>query len=98
MSGGERVGPERRAWVVRGRVQGVGFRWWTARAAGELDLGGTVRNLGDGSVEVHACGPAAALDAFEATLRAGPHGARVDGLERVEPDPLVREREFRITH
>jgi acylphosphatase len=43
--------------VVAGRVQGVGFRWWTRARAYELDLRGTVRNLSDGRVEIIAVGP-----------------------------------------
>lgn len=87
---------ERRGWIVRGRVQGVGFRWWTARTAERLGLGGQVRNLRDGAVEVHACGPAEAVARLEAGLHSGPMGARVDRVEAIEPDPGMPEGEFRI--
>lgn len=76
---------ERRAYRVTGRVQGVGFRWWTRTSASDMGLRGTVQNLSDGSVEVRAAGPAAALDALEARLRHGPIAASVEGVERTEP-------------
>lgn len=66
---------------VRGRVQGVGFRWWTHREAARLGLTGTVRNLADGSVEVMARGPDDALDRLERALRHGPPMAQVDAIE-----------------
>jgi len=66
---------------VRGRVQGVGFRWWTHRQAERLGLTGTVRNLTDGSVEVMARGPGDALERLERALRLGPPMAQVDAIE-----------------
>ena len=54
--------------ILEGRVQGVGFRWWTRREATALGLRGTVRNLDDGSVEVHVAGPAHVVAAFLPTL------------------------------
>ncbi len=77
---------ERRGYLVRGRVQGVGFRWWTQRTGAALGLGGHVRNLADGSVEVHAAGALDALDALERALHAGPPGAVVRSVERIDPD------------
>lgn len=71
----------RRGWIVRGRVQGVGFRWFVWREAERLGLGGFVRNLRDGSVEVVSQGPGAALDQLEGLLRRGPSGAQVDAVE-----------------
>ncbi len=58
------------AWV-RGRVQGVGFRWWTRARALELGLAGWARNLDDGRVEVVAEGPREACEALLGLLRAG---------------------------
>lgn len=69
--------------VVRGVVQGVGFRDATKRRADELGVRGWVLNRDDGAVEVHAEAATAALDAFAAFLAAGPPGARVDGLEQL---------------
>lgn len=76
------MSPERRRWIVRGRVQGVGFRWFVAREAARLGVGGLVRNLRDGTVEVISEGPEKVLEALEGALRAGPPGARVDAVER----------------
>jgi len=70
--------------VVRGRVQGVGFRWFVLREAERLGLGGVVRNLRDGSVEVLAEGSSDALAELEGILRRGPRSARVDGVEKTE--------------
>jgi acylphosphatase len=68
--------------MVRGRVQGVGFRYFVKRRAGELGLVGFARNLGDGaSVEVVAEGSRPALEALLASLRLGP---RLSHVEKVE--------------
>ena len=64
--------------LIRGRVQGVGFRWFVQREAGELELRGWVRNTEDGDVEVVATGEPADLDELRAGLRQGPRGSRVD--------------------
>lgn len=64
-------------YVVTGRVQGVGFRWFVRSAASRLGLRGYVRNLPDGSVEVVAAGAATVLAQLEERLRQGPSGARV---------------------
>jgi acylphosphatase len=65
------------AWV-RGRVQGVGFRWWTRSRALELGLVGSARNLPDGRVAVVAEGPRPACSQLLDTLRAGRTPGRVD--------------------
>ena len=67
--------------TVRGRVQAVGFRQATVDRALELGLLGWVRNADDGTVTVHAEGPAGALQALQAFLQTGPPGARVDSAE-----------------
>ncbi len=69
---------------VSGRVQGVGFRWFTREAGRELGLAGRVRNLPDGRVEVAAVGGRERLEAFRERLRQGPPGARVTGIEEEE--------------
>lgn len=95
----ESSGWDSRAYRVVGRVQGVGFRWWTRGVAEQLGLGGTVRNLADGSVEVRAAGPEDALDRLEESLRRGPRLARVDRVERVEVEAgTVHDAHFRIQH
>jgi len=71
-------------YLVRGRVQGVGFRWFVMREATRLKLTGHVRNLPNGDVEVCAQGAVAALAALERALTAGPVGARVEHVEKEE--------------
>ena len=67
--------------VVRGCVQGVGFRWFVQRHAAELGLTGWVRNLPDGRVELIAEGPRVALDGLLGQLRRGPRNAWVDAVD-----------------
>ena len=71
-------GPVRVTAWVRGRVQGVGFRWWTRSRALELGLAGWAVNLDDGRVEVVAEGPRDACEALVAALSAGGTPGRVD--------------------
>jgi acylphosphatase len=66
--------------LVQGRVQGVGFRWYVNREASELGLRGWVRNTEEGDVEVVASGDEADLGELRSSLRRGPRGARVDRL------------------
>ncbi len=66
--------------LIQGRVQGVGFRWFVHREASELDLRGWVRNTEDGDVEVVAAGQQDDLDELRASLRRGPRGSRVDRI------------------
>ncbi len=73
-----------RAYRVTGRVQGVGFRWWTRKEARALGLVGRGRNEPDGSVRVLVCGDTELLDALEGRLWDGPVAARVAGVERME--------------
>ena len=72
--------------LVKGRVQGVGFRWFVHREASELDLRGWVRNTEDGDVEVVASGEAESLAELRRSLHKGPRGSRVD---KVIEHPLV---------
>lgn len=74
----------RERWLVSGRVQGVGFRWFVADAARRLELAGDVRNLPDGRVEVRVAGPARALAALARDVGSGPPSARVSGVQRAE--------------
>jgi acylphosphatase len=66
--------------LIRGRVQGVGFRWFVHREASELELRGWVRNTEDGDVEVVASGTPEDLAELRSSLRKGPRGSRVDQL------------------
>ena len=74
-------------YVVQGRVQGVGYRYFILRQAEALGVCGFARNLADGAVEVLAEGTGAALADFEARLREGPAFAEVASVEReASPD------------
>jgi len=76
-----------RRFVISGRVQGVGFRSFAQRAARELGVAGSARNLEDGRVEVEAIASKAKLDEFEARLRKGPVSSDVRGFEVWEKWP-----------
>lgn len=75
--------------AVRGRVQGVGFRWFVRERARALGLAGWVCNRDDGSVEVLASGERVALEELQSLLRAGPPGARVSHVEDQGGEPTV---------
>ena len=79
--------------VVRGRVQGVGFRWFVREAARRRNLAGWVRNLQDGGVEVAEEGEEREIAALRSDLERGPEGARVaavDEIDGAEPGELIR--------
>jgi len=94
----DRGGRVRQGYVVTGRVQGVGFRYWTRETAMRLGLGGHVRNRLDGAVEAHVVGSPERVRAFEEALWRGPPAARVEdvtpieGDQRVVPDRFDMER------
>ncbi len=73
---------------VRGRVQGVAFRWSTVQAAARWGVVGWVRNLTDGRVEVHVQGAPADVEGLLTWLGQGPPAARVDQLD-VEPTAAI---------
>ena len=73
--------------IVSGRVQGVGFRWFTEQEARKHRIQGYVRNLPDGRVEIWAQGEIESLGEFRASLKKGPPAARVKEVER-KPVPL----------
>lgn len=83
-------------YVVRGRVQGVGFRWWCRRVADELGVRGRVRNRADGTVEIVAAADPPALAAFEDRLRAGPSMARVEDIDAEPSSEPVAGEDFVI--
>ena len=72
--------------VVSGRVQGVGFRYWTQDVAMGLGLSGWVRNRRDGGVEALISGPPQAVNAMLARFWEGPRAARVEGVSAEEAD------------
>jgi acylphosphatase len=85
----------KRLWArVHGRVQGVGFRASTVQVARGLDLAGWVRNLVSGEVELEAEGGVEALEQLVTFLRAGPRGARVDGIDIDWLSPVGLPRPF----
>ncbi|MFO7694795.1 MAG: acylphosphatase [Vicinamibacterales bacterium] len=87
---------ESRTYLIVGRVQGVGFRWFARDAAMQEGLTGFVRNLPDGSVEVVAEGEHDALDRFEWKVSSGPRGARVDHVNHETGPASGRYQDFSI--
>ena len=85
-----------RRFLVSGRVQGVGFRYFVADAADAERLVGWVRNLRDGRVETVVEGEAHAVDRFERKIRSGPPAARVDNVVVEEREPSGRATAFRV--
>lgn len=86
-----------RKYIVIGRVQGVGFRWYVIRQGKSLGLTGWARNVRDGSVEVWAEGLESSLDSLESALMDGPSGAQVKEVQ-VETKPSTgRFNGFEIT-
>jgi len=85
-----------RRYIVRGRVQGVGFRWFVEHEAQILGIVGWVRNSHDGSVEVLAQGTRDQLSGLHSRLREGPRAARVDGVEVLEAQAVPGLTSFRI--
>ena len=85
-----------RRFVVKGRVQGVGFRWFVESEAQKLGVAGWVRNNMDGTVEVLASGSREQLAELRRRLRQGPRAARVDDVEESEANPVPGLKSFRI--
>ena len=74
----------RKRFRIGGRVQGIGFRFYTRHMAGVYGVSGWVRNLADGGVEAEAQGTPEQLSRFEAELRSGPSGAQVADFTATE--------------
>ena len=85
-----------RRFIVSGRVQGVGFRYFAQDAARREGLHGYATNHDDGTVEVKAEGEAEALERFERALRRGPSRARVEGVLIDEIDPTALSGGFYV--
>ncbi len=83
-----------RRWFVNGRVQGVGFRWFVEKHAGEIGLSGWVRNEDDGRVHVYAVGTHDQLNTLASHLHRGPLRAEVRGVEEHEA-PVQQLGSFR---
>lgn len=84
-------------YIVKGRVQGVSFRYYTQRAAYRLGVTGTVKNLYNGDVEVYAQGEQEAIKEFEAFLNKGPGAARIQQVIREEFEDNYEYPDFEIT-
>jgi len=76
--------------LIRGRVQGVGYRYFADGVATQLGICGYVKNLWDGSVEVYAIGDVLAMEELKRHLAEGPRSARVTGVD--ESDATVDQR------
>ena len=87
---------ETRRFLVTGRVQGVGFRWFVEREARAIGVAGWVRNNLDGTVEVLASGSREQLSVLRSKLRQGPRAARVDNVDESEARPVADLKTFRI--
>ena len=85
-----------RRFLVRGRVQGVGFRWFVEREAHIVQIAGWVRNNHDGSVEVLAMGTREQLAGLRSRLQEGPRAARVDNVEESETEPVAGLTVFQV--
>jgi len=85
-----------RLYLISGRVQGVGFRFFAEKEGNQLGVRGYVRNLSTGSVEVYAIGEAKVLETFKRRLARGPLGARVDRIEENHDEVERRYSRFVI--
>ena len=86
-----------RRYIVSGRVQGVGFRWFVDREARIIGLVGWVRNNPDGNVEVLASGTEEQLAKLTKRLKEGPRASRVDEvIEEDASDEVVKSKSFQI--
>jgi len=85
-----------RRFLISGRVQGVGFRYFARDAALREGVTGWVRNLPDGTVEARIEGEREAVTRVERALRIGPRGARVDEVFADDEDPAMVHRTFTI--
>ena len=85
-----------RKFLIKGDVQGVGYRFFAQRAAARHQVVGYVRNCPDGTVEAWAEGPASNVEAFKEDLATGPQWAVVDQVEEINLEPTGTYSAFRI--
>lgn len=83
-------------YLISGRVQGVGFRFFAERWANQLGVCGYIKNLWDGNVEVYAIGPETILEEFKRHLSEGPRGARVTNIDEFDEPLNNRYTKFMI--
>ena len=86
-----------RRYLITGRVQGVGFRYFAQAVASREGIHGSAHNLPDGGVEIVAEGEAEALERFERAIRHGPPGARVEHVDVEGTVPVGRDTGFSVT-
>jgi len=84
--------------IVQGRVQGVGYRWFTMQIAQQLGIKGYVKNLVDGNVEVFAQGDDTSIQEFINQLRKGPSFSNVTNLDISDADFDHNLNQFKVTH
>jgi len=82
--------------LIRGEVQGVGYRFFAQRAAARHQVRGHVKNCADGSVEVVVEGAADEVEEFKKDLVTGPQWSRVDQVEEINLEPTGSYASFRI--
>ena len=82
--------------LITGRVQGVGYRYFAERWASQLGICGYVKNLWDGNVEVYAMGEAFALEELKRQLTDGPRSARVAAIDESDEPVDKRYNRFMI--
>jgi acylphosphatase len=87
-----------RRYLISGRVQGVGFRWFAKRAADSAGVTGYVRNLRDGRVEAVAVGSPARVAGFRQAISKGPGYSVVTGIDEVKLPPDTEFSDFDITY
>lgn len=87
-----------RRFLISGRVQGVGFRWFTKNAAEQVGIVGTVRNLFDGRVEAVGVGSEAELAEFKRIVSKGPSFSHVSEIKEEELQDIPRYSRFDIIH
>jgi acylphosphatase len=87
-----------RRFIVRGRVQGVGFRYFAVRAARAAGVSGTVQNLADGTVEAIAEGTPKAIADFRRELERGPSYGHVSRVDEIEMQPTGRYSGFDVVY
>jgi acylphosphatase len=84
--------------VIRGDVQGVGYRFFAQRAAARHQVVGYVKNMPDGTVEVFAEGPPNSVEGFKHDLATGPRFSSVEQVEEIAMEPTGKYSSFRIEH
>ena len=85
-----------RRFLIRGQVQGVGYRFFAQRAAARHQVVGYIRNCADGTVEALVEGPANSVEAFKHDLATGPQWAVVNQVEEISLEPTGRYSMFRV--